>query len=132
LIAGDFSKLSRTQSIPYFCFWYDSEVQNGGHLQFSENTSIHYQDKDKNAISLTLKALKNIGARKQANILSQASRRYFAQKEEHPATVKEFVDLALEDEFEEIDERYYNCSPDINYYLEKYLQTLMTEFVKIS
>ena len=132
MISGDFYQLNESQSIPHFCFWYESEVQNGGHLQFFENTSIRYKDKEKNAISLTLKALKNIGARKQASILSQASRRYFAQKREHPATVEEFVELALEGEFEEIDKRYYHCSPDMNYFLEKYLQTHMTEFVKIS
>ena len=29
--------LNEIQSIPLFAFWYDSEIQNGGHLQYFEN-----------------------------------------------------------------------------------------------
>ena len=45
--------------------------------------------------------------------------------------MQEFVELALEREYDEFDSRYYNCSPDLTYYLEKYLETNINEFITI-
>ena len=131
LIAQDPYELSDVQGVAHLAFWYDAEVQNGGHLQYFENMFSRYGHKEDILVLATLEALKIIGAEEQAEILSQASEQHSAKKRKHPLTVEEFVNLALEDEFGEFDKRYYHCSPDINSYLEEYLQTHMSEFVKL-
>jgi len=45
--------------------------------------------------------------------------------------VEEFVDLELEGEFTKLDNRYYDCVPDMNKYLGKYLQTHLSDFIKL-
>ncbi len=39
LASHDYNELSPRQRAAHLVFWYESEVQNGGHLQFSENRS---------------------------------------------------------------------------------------------
>lgn len=131
LIAENPDKLNDIQAVAHFAFWYDSEVQNGGHLQYFENMFNRYKGKEDILVSATLEALKIVGAKKQVKILSDASKQYFSRKRNHPSTVKEFADLELADEFGKLDKRYYSCAPDMNTYLEKYLQTHSSEFVKI-
>jgi hypothetical protein len=131
LISQNPDKLSDVQAIAHFAFWYDSEVQNGGHVQYFENMFNRYKDKENAVVSATLEALKIIGAKKQEKILTQASKQYCSKIRNHPSTVDEFVALELEDEFAKFDNQYYDCSPDMNNYLEKLLQTHMSEFVKL-
>ncbi|MFC1953141.1 DUF4375 domain-containing protein [Chloroflexota bacterium] len=131
LIAEDPDKLSDVQGVAHFAFWYDSEVQNGGHIQYFENMFNRYKDKEDILVSATLEALKIIGVKKQAKILTKASKQYFSRKRKHLSSVEEFIELELEDEFEKFDDSYYDCSPDMNTYLEKYLQTHLMEFVRI-
>ena len=122
LIVNKPNALSNIQAIAHFAFWYDSEVQNGGHLQYFENMFNRYRDKEDNLVSVTLEALKIIGAKKQSEILSQAAKQYFSTKRKHPSTIKEFV---------EFDKLYYGCSPVMNSYLERYLQTHLSEFITL-
>lgn len=131
LIARDPDKLNDIQGVAHFAWMYDSEVQNGGHLQYFENIFNIYKGKENIVVSATLEALKIIGAKKQYKILSAASKRYFSKEKLHPSTVEEFVDEELEGEFEKLDNRYYDCEPDMNNFLEKYLQTHLSEFVKL-
>jgi hypothetical protein len=112
-------------------FWYDSEVQNGGHLQYFENKGKLFRNREYLLVATTLEALKILGAKEQANILSLASEKYFSQIRKHPQDVNEFCALELEDEFGEYDRRYYNCNPDMNSFLEKYLQQHLEAFVNL-
>ena len=57
IIAEDPSKLSDIQGLAHFAYQYDSEVQNGGHLQYFENIFICYRDKEDIVISATLQRL---------------------------------------------------------------------------
>jgi hypothetical protein len=129
IIADEPDKLNDIQGVAHFAFWYESEVQNGGHLQYFQNMSITYSGKEDIVISATLEALKIIGAKEQLKILSSASKRYFLKKRTHPETVDEFVELELGDEFGKFDRQYYNCDHDMNSHLEKYLQKHTNEFV---
>jgi hypothetical protein len=131
IIANESDKLNDIQDVAHFAFWYESEVQNGGHLQYFENMSIRYNGKEDIVISAALEALKIIGSNEQLTILSSASKQYLLQKRTHPQTVDEFVAVALGDEFENFDNQYYNCDPDMNSYLEKYIQNYTNEFVII-
>jgi hypothetical protein len=131
---SDIRKMNDIQMIPTLSFRYDSEVQNGGHLQFFENSYRTYKDfrTIKILVNATLDALKALGAHTQAEILSKASDLYLKNNDRnHPKTVEEYCSEALENEFGEYDDRYYDCKPDIQLLLEEYLQKHPDEFVKI-
>jgi hypothetical protein len=126
-----YADLNDIQRVALFAFWYDSEVQNGGHLQYFENKGKRFRNREHLLITTTLEALKILGAKEQSNILSAASEKYLSQVRKHPINIEEFCALELEDEFGEYDRRYYECSPDMNSFFEKYLQNHLDEFVKL-
>jgi hypothetical protein len=128
---SNFRDLDDVQSVALFAFWYDSEVQNGGHLQYFENKFKRFQNREQLLITTTLKALKILGAKEQSDILTAASEKYLSQVRKHPTNIEEFCILELEDEFGEYDQRYYKCSPDMNSFLENYLQNHLDKFVKL-
>jgi len=72
-----YADLNDIQSVALFAFWYDSEVQNGGHLQYFENKFKHFQNREQLLITTTLKALKILAAKEQSDILTAASEKYF-------------------------------------------------------
>lgn len=123
-------ELNETQSVAHLAFEYDSEVQNGGHLQYFENEHILYKEKLPALVSATLEALKIIGADKQAKILSQAYNKYLSQVRKNPITPENFSELELEDTFGKLDDKYYELSPDMNHYLEKLLHVHIDQFIK--
>ena len=131
LTQSNFREMDDIQSVALLSFWYDSEVQNGGHLQYFENKGKLFKNRERLLVNSTLEALNIIGAKEQANILSAASVKYFSQIRKHPQDVNEFCALELEDEFGEYDRRYYECSPDMNSFLEKYLQQHLEAFIKL-
>lgn len=124
LAMEEYESLNNVQRIAYLSFWYDSEVNNGGHLQYFENQGIHHLEE-------TISALKNIGADKQSQILSAAGKRYLKKRRNPVLSAAEFVFKALEGEFDEFDSKYYNCSPTVNDFLEKYLKSHQDQFVQI-
>jgi hypothetical protein len=131
LVESKLEELNDIQIVPLFAFWYDSEVQNGGHLRYFENKGKLFRNNENVLVNSTLKALNILGATQQADIYSTASIKYFSQIRKHPQNVEEFCKLELEDEFGEYDRRYYDCVPDMNNLLELYLQGHLTEFVKL-
>ena len=131
LVESRLEELNDMQIVPLFAFWYDSEVQNGGHLQYFENKGKHFRNNENILVNSTLKALNILGATQQADIYSTAATKYFSQVRKHPQNVEEFCMLELEDEFGEYDRRYYKCVPDMSNLLELYLQDHLAEFVKL-
>jgi hypothetical protein len=130
LITESTEELSENQSIAQFAWQYDSEVQNGGHLQYFENQYLLFEDKLPVVIEKTTEALKTLGATKYAEILSKARDKYFSRTRKHPSTTEEFCDLELENEFVELDNQYYDCSPGMSYYLKTFLESHMEDFIK--
>jgi hypothetical protein len=61
IISVNESETNDIQRKVYFCFNYDNEIQNGGHLQYFENTSDYKLEKYKSVVD----ALKWIGAKEQ-------------------------------------------------------------------
>jgi Domain of unknown function (DUF4375) len=131
LTKSNYKDMNDIQSVAMLSFWYDSEVQNGGHLQYFENKGKLFKNRERLLVNSTLEALNIIGGKEQANILSSASEKYLALVRKHTQDVFEFCALELEDEFGEYDRRYYKCSPDMNSFLEKYLQQHLEAFVKL-
>ena len=115
--------LSDVQQIAQNAFCYDSEVQNGGHLQFFENERIERAE----AIFRSLHA---IGASCQARVLEAAISRWRRVNRESPQSVEDYVKLALEGEFSDLDAQFYDCIPTMRQFLERYLDQNETEFIE--
>jgi hypothetical protein len=131
MATNELSELTKVQVAAQLVWRYDSEVQNGGHLQFFENS---YQGNISNLeayVGFVIKALTTMGIKKQAKILEDAAEKYFKERRKHATTVEEFVELEKEEEFEKYDNKYYKCSPEIMDYLEKFLQSHQNEFVEL-
>ena len=118
----DYDSLSSIQRAAHLVFADESEVQNGGHLQYFLNSAGR---RATDAIA----ALKTLGALDQAEILSNAVSRWQATDRAIPTTPEEYVEQALEGDFEDLDLRFYSCSPEINFFLERYLDQHETEFI---
>lgn len=65
LALSDYSDLDQPQRPAYLVFWYESEVLNGGHLQYFTNKGIDH-------ISETIKSLREFGADAYADVLEEA------------------------------------------------------------
>jgi predicted transcriptional regulator len=120
----DYDDLDEVQRIAHLCFWYDSEVQNGGHLQYFENRRL-------DLLPVTLEALNRIGAISQSDILKSAIDKLMIKPRKKIETVEEFVELAREGEFEKLDNNYYDASPSVLELLDKYLEQNQEYFVTI-
>jgi len=124
LAMEDESDLSEKQRIAHDAFWYDSEIQNGGHMQYFEN-------KFKKDYSGIIKSLNLIGAKKQAKIFEKAVKQFTKKNRKIIETVKEYVEIALEGEYDKYDQEYGKVKPEMNEYLEKYLEKNKNEFIEI-
>ncbi|GHT71884.1 hypothetical protein FACS1894110_25660 [Spirochaetia bacterium] len=105
-------------------FRYDSEIQNGGHLQYFENNRL-------DNYSHIIKSIEMIGAINHAKTLEKAVGRYFSKKRKVIKIIKNYVLKALEEEYADLDSEYGLLVPDMNYYLEKYLEKYQDEFIEI-
>ena len=115
LAMEDYADLTDIQKVAHLCYWYDSEVQNGGHLQYFENRGILL-------VTETALALTKLGAQSQTNILSKAINILSTKGISNIESLEEYIDEALEGKFDELDSEYYNCEPTIDDLLEKYLE----------
>ena len=123
---SDYKDLSPAQRVAHLVFQYDSEVLNGGHLQYFENVGT-------SRVEETLSSLEVMGAHHQRDILAEtvAIYRKVNPEESKVQSVEEFVELALEGTYSEFDNRYYACNPRIQELLEAYLQAHFDEFIEL-
>ena len=119
----DYENLSEIQRVAHLAFWYDSEVQNGGHLQYFENRGLA-------RLSETLTALERLGAHCHRQVLQVASEHIRCNPRGRILTVEEYVSRALEGEYDKHDSAFGKCQPEINKYLETYLSEKSNEFVE--
>lgn len=120
----EYEVLDDVQKVAHLCFRYDAEVQNGGHLQYFEN-------KKGRLLEETLQALDVLGAPDQRKILEGAIQVFRGKPRKEIATVEEYVETALMEEYEVFDSAYYACDPSVIKLLEDYLQKYQTYFVQI-
>jgi len=121
----DFGDLSPEQRPAYLVFWYESEVQNGGHFQYFENRGTEH-------LAATVDALGLLGAACQQQILREAGVLWLSHTHSRIQTVEEFFDEALEGEFESFDSRFHQCSPSLQQCLEAYLVRHQALFVSVT
>jgi hypothetical protein len=126
LSTSDYQELSEIQRPAHWVFWYESEVQNGGHLQYFENQGTeHLQD--------TIGALKALNAAEQAQILAAAASQYLAthKDQEDDGDIADFVSEALKGGLSDFDKRFQDCPTPLQKHLADYLEAHKAEFVEI-
>lgn len=123
LAMGERNELSPIQIAPHLSFWYDSEVQNGGHLQYFLNRGI---DEAREALG----ALASIGADAQREILVRAIEYYTQSGIDNWETADEYDALWRQGHFEEHDLAYHDCVPEMTELLQRYLDVHTEDFIE--
>ncbi|MFN7919325.1 MAG: DUF4375 domain-containing protein [Bryobacteraceae bacterium] len=115
LARGDAESLDAVQWPAHLAFWYESEVQNGGHLQF-------FLNRPDNAPEMTVRALETLGAHSHACILARAVAIWRQSIRTAPASEQELVEMALLGEFDALDAEFYALASDLVQILEAHLR----------
>ncbi len=131
LSKADTTLMNDVQMAAQLPFWYDSDIQKGGHLRYFENNFQKMGDKLDVLIMATLDALKILRADPQAEILARAADCYFSKARSHTPDHDELHQMALEGEFEKLDLEYHDSSPSMKDLLENYLKNNTASFVKV-
>jgi hypothetical protein len=103
-------------------FWYESEVQNGGHLQYFSNRGVKEGAE-------TVDALQRLGAPAHAAVLKEALNATPDTLDASPVSVDEYIDIAMDDPYGQFDEAFQTADPPLQDVLEAYLKSHLAEFV---
>ncbi len=122
LAMSSYDELDSIQRVAHLIFWYESEVQNGGHMQYFENQGIEY-------VNETIESLRKVNAIIYTNILNDAYKQFASTKRIRINTVEEYVDGALENEFDRFDNSFHETSETLTSYLEDYLSKNKASFI---
>jgi hypothetical protein len=115
-------ELSARQRLAQLVFWYEAEIQNGGHLQFFWNCG---PDRG----SETSESLRALGAHEHALVLKQALERWNAVARLAPADTMEYAAIAAEREFDDLDRAFHDCRPPLIDVLRRHLAENETEYI---
>jgi len=124
LAMEDLDLFSSIQTTASLVFWYQAETMNGGHLQFFEN-------RGSAEVPATIDALKKMSVPQIGDILQEAIRLWESKERPPLETVDDFVAEALEEEFADLDRRFYEADTDLQNALENYVLANRDEFVEI-
>ena len=125
LATENYADLDGVQRAAQLCFWYDSEVQNGGHLQYFANRGI-------SLIAETLASLDTLGAVGQRKVLDAAHHLFLRSTWTRLATVADYVTMARENEFGALDSAYYACQPSIQQLLATFFARHREHFIEVT
>jgi hypothetical protein len=136
LYSGKFEDLNSVQRPARLVCWYDGEVQNGGHLQYFENTGPRLLKEVLESLGpahleTTIEALGILGASRQQQILREAVARLKRKPRSPIQSVEEFCETSSEGEFADLDKQLYQCTPSLPDYLQLYLDAHQSEFVTL-
>jgi len=120
----DYEVLSLDQQPAHLVFWYENEVQNGGHFQYFENHKAKH-------LKEAIEALGLLGAKCQQQVLREAGEIWLSRPRQQIETTEEFCEEALEGEFDSFDSRFHACSPNLQKVLEDYLSRNQSLFVEM-
>lgn len=124
LAIENYADLSELQRKAHLTFWYDAEVQNGGHFQYFENRGT-------DLVPETIDALVSLGAKQHAEVLRQAFVRALASEWGANTSVEDFVKGALVGEFSDLDSKFYDCHSKIADVLESHLTKNKDQYLDI-
>jgi len=117
---AEYEDLSSLQRKAHLVFWYESEVQNGGHGQYFENRGLE-------RVPETIEALVDLGARGQANVLSMAAELFAASP---PGSAWE--DMLCDDDIDTLDNAFHDCSPNLVEVLQHHLVEHQEEYIELT
>ena len=116
------SELSPEQLSAFHAFWYDAEVQNGGHLQYFLNRGVEEAGR-------AVLSLRSLGAHEHADLLDTALTLRSTDTRRPPRTVWGCVKRAREGKFDEFDRTYHEIHPSMFEVLENHLRQNQQLFV---
>ncbi len=125
LAMEEYERLEPEQRPAHLVFWYESEVQNGGHFQYFENRGTEH-------LAATVEALGLLGAACQQQVLREAGEQWLSRSPPRIQTAPEFCDTALQGEFDSFDSLFHACSPTLQRCLELYLERHQASFVSVT
>jgi hypothetical protein len=118
------SDLTPEQRAAHLVFWYEHEVQNGGHLQYFENWGTERLDE-------TIEALGLLGAECQQRVLREAGRLWLSRPRFKIESAEQYFEIALAGEFDRFDTGFGLCEPQLDKKLEEYLSQHQCSFVVV-
>jgi len=124
LATSEAVELQPTQRSAYFAFWYESEVQNGGHLQYFYNRG---PDEAVQAVA----SLRLLGATAHADLLSAALTAWRSRPRPAPETIDDYAAEAMAAEFATHDDRFGHLDP-LTAVLERHLLEHRDAFLILS
>jgi hypothetical protein len=117
------SSCTATQRKAAIVFWYQAEVNNGGHFQYFTNSA------GANRME-AVQALRQLGAQKAADILALAILRTSDSNTIRPASVFEYAEQEQESDLQDLDSQYYEIGDaEVQDALLRYLKAHEQEFV---
>lgn len=116
-------ELDAEQRQAQLVFWYESEVQNGGHLQYFVN-------RGEAEAELAVLALRELRADSHSEILASALQSWQSEPRRAPSTVEEYVSEALEAEFASFDQAF-GAAESLSDLLERHLGEFQSRYVAI-
>ena len=122
LIGTTYDQLEPVQQLAYLVFWYDTEVKNGGHLQYFQHRGTAQLDE-------TLLALERIGAAAQRVVLIKAAQ---SRLVDHAKAISR-ADVATQNgavDLDSLDSEFHACQPELPLLLEAYLQQNFEAFIE--
>ena len=124
LAIEDYNDLGDIQKPAHSIFWYESETQNGGHLQYFLNQGVPN-------VKLTIEALNFLDAEEHGAVLKSALELYDKLDLSEIEDKEDYIEEALEDHFGALDMKSYAIETSIQSVLENYLGKNKSEFVTI-
>src|SRR2546427_7474766 len=124
LAMSEYPRLSKKQRPAHLVFWYYSEVENGGHMQYFENRGTA-------RVTETVAALELLGCSCHAKVLSRAAAQLKSKPRSRIRLVEEYSETALQGEFDRFDNEYAKCQPTLDKAVEGYLARNQSEFVLV-
>lgn len=104
-------------------FWYQAEVNNGGHFQYFTNSAGAHRME-------ALQALRQLGAQKAAEVLSLAILTVAGSEQSHPRSLEEYAEQEADSGLRSLDSEYYkSADAEVQDALLSYLKTHEQEFV---
>jgi hypothetical protein len=114
-----YDELDPVQQVAHLVFYYEAEVNNGGHLQYFHN-------RGSDEAALTIKALQLIGASEAAEILTEAIGRHNAIGRDRAGSLEEYHENEIKHEFLDLDNRF----PGVSGPLEEYRRQNEQHFIE--
>ncbi|MGB5105819.1 MAG: DUF4375 domain-containing protein [Candidatus Zixiibacteriota bacterium] len=124
LATENIAELAPLQQRARLVFQYDAEVQDGGHLQFFEDSAGGDADS-------ALEALIAFELFEQAEIIKSAAAPRRSKTRTPILTAAEYENQALEGEFEEFDSAYYACESSVTEAFELHLKRHFDEYLEM-